>query len=267
MKINDVIEKILSHHPALTGDKPTCDGYKCGNPDDECTGIVTTVAASVEVIQKTIALGANLIVVHEPTFYTHMDTTDWLENNEIYKEKLALLNRHGIAVWRDHDHIHADKPDGIMYGIMMELGWQDYLEREEGFQFQFRLPPITVRNLARFLKDKIGLNAVRVIGNIDAEITTVAFVGHILFDEKKATQYANDNHIDVLIPGEAIDWTTVSYIRDAGQLGKHQALLHLGHMSMEELGMKWAANWIRDLIDAQLPVTFIRSADMYQYVI
>ena len=267
MKINDVIEKILAYHPAIATDKPTCDSYKCGNPEDECTGIVTSVAASIEVIRETIALGANLIIVHEPTFYTHMDTVDWLENNEVYQEKLALLNKHKITIWRDHDHIHAHKPDGIMHGVMMELGWQEYLANSEGFQCMFRLPKTTVRELSRFLMEKIGLNAVRVIGNIDAEITTVAFVGHILFDEKKTTQYANDNHVDVLIPGEAIDWTTVSYMRDAGQLGKHQALLHIGHMSMEELGMKWAVQWIGDLIDHQMPVTFIRSADMYQYIV
>ncbi|MCL2057870.1 MAG: Nif3-like dinuclear metal center hexameric protein [Oscillospiraceae bacterium] len=269
MKIQDVVDKILAYHPEIPDDKPgACDGFKCGNPGDDCTGIATSVAPSVDVIRRTAELGANLLIVHEPAFYTHLDKTEWLAGNEVFKEKKAILDKHGIAIWRDHDHIHSHKPDGIFHGNMMELGWQDYLVGEERFERYFRLPKTTVRALALFLKEKIGLNGVRVIGNIDAEVSTVAFVGHIYppTPEERATTFANDKDIDVLIPGELIDWTTASYMRDAGQLGKNKAILHIGHMSMEELGMKWAVNWIGDLISHELPVTFVRSADMYQYV-
>jgi putative NIF3 family GTP cyclohydrolase 1 type 2 len=268
MKIQDVVDKILAYHPDIPDKPGACDGFKCGNPQDECSGIVTSVAPSIEVIRKTAELGANLLIVHEPAFYTHLDQTEWLADNEVFQEKLALLNKHGISIWRDHDHIHAHKPDGIAYGNMMELGWQDYVMTDEGFTRSYRLPETTVRELALFLKEKLGLNGVRVIGNIDAEVSTVAFVGHIYppVPEQSATQLANDKDIDVLIPGELIDWTTASYMRDAGQLGKNKAILHIGHMSMEELGMKWAVNWISDLTGGSVPVTFVRSADMYQYV-
>ena len=65
MTIQQVIDAILAYHPGLSQDKPTCDGFKCGNPSDECRGIVTTCAASMKVIRKAIELGANLILVHE----------------------------------------------------------------------------------------------------------------------------------------------------------------------------------------------------------
>jgi putative NIF3 family GTP cyclohydrolase 1 type 2 len=271
MKIQEVVDRILAYHPQIADRSDGCDGFKSGNPQDECTGIVTSVAPSVEVIRKTAELGANLLIVHEPAFYTHLDKTDWLENNEVYLEKRELLNKHGIAIFRDHDHIHAHKPDGIAEGVMRELGWQDYLTegKDPSKPRFFTLPKTTVRELALFLKDKIGLNGVRVIGNIDAEVSTVAFAGHIYLPlpEERATILANDEDIDVLIPGELIDWTTASYMRDAGQLGKHKAILHLGHMNMEELGMKWAVQWIGELTCHQVPVTFVRSADMYQYVL
>lgn len=268
MKIKEITDKILAYHPPIPADKITCDGYKSGNPEDECTGIVTSVAPSVEVIRKTAELGANLLIVHEPAFYTHLDKTDWLENDEVFQEKFALLKKHGIAIWRDHDHLHAHKPDGIFQGVMTELGLQDYYVRTEYESFRiFRLPKTTVRELCLYLKDKLGLNGVRVIGNVNAEISTVAFVGHIYAPpEERPTRFVNESDVDVLIPSELIDWTTASYMRDAGQLGKNKAILHIGHMNSEELGMKWAVNWIGELIDHRLPVTFVRSADMYQYV-
>lgn len=265
MKIMEVIDRIIAYHPSLPDGKPTCDGFKCGNPREECTGIVTSVQASVDAIRKTGELGANLMIVHEPTFYTHMDQTDWLANHEVYQKKLALLNRYGIAVWRDHDRIHTHRPDGIMTGIAAELGWTDYAVATEGFHYSFILPETTARDVAALMKDRIGLNAVRVIGNIDAKITNVCFVGHIIGDERAVTQKINDEGIEVAVALEALDWTTSSYIRDAGQLGMNKALLLCGHMNTEELGMKWAVHWIRSLVP-DVPVTFVPSADLYQYV-
>lgn len=267
MKIQQIIDAILAYHPPFDR-TPTCDGFKCGNPEDECTGIVTSCAASINVIRKAIELGANLIIVHEPTFYTHMDKVDWLEGKfDVYDEKRKLLDDHGIAVWRDHDHIHTHVPDGIFYGVTAELGWQDYARGENPKRPEyFELPKTTVRELALFLKEKMGLNAVRVIGNVDAEISTVGFCGHVYppVPETIATELLNK--YDVIIPGELIDWTVASYARDAGQLGKNKAILHVGHISWEELGMKYAPNWIRPLIDPDIPITFVRSADLYDYV-
>jgi putative NIF3 family GTP cyclohydrolase 1 type 2 len=266
IKIREVIDRILAYHPAISADKPTCDGFKSGNPEDECTGIVTSIQASVDVIRKTQERGANLIIVHEPTFYTHMDQTQWLEDNEVYQKKLALLKRYGIAVWRDHDHIHAHHPDGIMTGIAAQLGWTDYAVNHSGFHYTFILPETTARDVAKLMKARFGLNAVRAIGNLDAKITKVCFVGHIISDEQAVTKRINDENIEVAVALEAFDWTTSSYIHDAGQLGLHKALLLCGHMNTEEAGMQWAIHWIHDLVP-EVPVTFIRCADLYQYVL
>ena len=269
MKIQEVIDRILAYHPALNRDV-TCDGFKTGNPADECTGVVTTCCVSVEVIRKTIALGANLILCHEPAFYLHYDPTDWLDGkNEVYDEKRALCDEHGIAIWRDHDHLHSHKPDGIRYGLMKELGWEDYLVGDADKPIHFRLPETTVRELAHFLKEKIGLNAVRVIGNLDGKVRGVVICGHILHspnNETAPTELLNRDDVDVLIPGEAIDWTAVCYARDAGQLGKNKAIISLGHINSEELGMKYAAVWVKELVGDAVPVQYVRSADLYQYV-
>lgn len=270
MTIQEVIDRILAYHPPIAPGK-TCDGFKCGDPGAEVTGIVTTCCASVDVIRRAIDLGANLIICHEPLFYLHYDPTDWLEGkNEVYDEKRRLLDAHGIAVWRDHDHIHAHRPDGIRYGLMRELGWEDYLLDDTDRIWRFRLPEITVRDLALFLKEKMQLNGVRVIGNADAAVRNVAVCGHIYLpspSETAPTELLNRDDVDVLIPGELIDWTTACYARDAGQLGKAKAILHVGHINSEELGMKYAARWIGELTEGIVPVTFVPSADMYQYVI
>ena len=86
MLISEVIDKLIAFHPPVD-EAHTCDTVKCGDPNRECSGIVVTCFASVDVIRKTIALGANLIIVHEPLFWNHEDKTDWLVQSEVFAEK------------------------------------------------------------------------------------------------------------------------------------------------------------------------------------
>ena len=270
MKIREVIEKILEYHPVLPKET-IIDRVLAGDPEQECTGIVTTCCCSVEVIRKAAELGANLIIPHEPLFWTHQGFTDWIEDSDVYQEKLKLLNENGIVVFRDHDHIHYHRPDGIRYGVMQELGWTKYCQTDlmtrERTRLSFKLPPTPLREIVSLFKEKLGLEYVRVVGNTEAVIENVVFCGHIEFNnETAATSILKEDGVDLLIPGEMIDWTAANFARDAAQLGKNKAILHLGHFNSEELGMKYAANWVVDLTDHKVPVTFVPSADIYHYL-
>ena len=120
MKIKDVIDRIQKAYgplPEMPGFS-TQDTYKCGDPDKKCTGVVSACAASIDVIRQSIALNANLIISHEPLFYSNPDQTEWLEGrSEVYEAKKKLLNDHGIVVWRDHDHMHFLDTDLIFQGL------------------------------------------------------------------------------------------------------------------------------------------------------
>jgi putative NIF3 family GTP cyclohydrolase 1 type 2 len=50
------------------------------------------ISASESVIEQAIAKGANLIIVHEPTFYNHLDETAWLVHDPIYQAKRRLID-------------------------------------------------------------------------------------------------------------------------------------------------------------------------------
>ena len=183
MKIREVVDRILAYHPHLEGYKG-CDDYKCGDPDQECTGIVTALTPNVSVIRRSIELGANLIVVHEPTFHTS-DDDGWSEDfeNSVLEEKLKLLNEHGIVIWRDHDHMHAHQPDSIFTGVLKYLGWEENVEvdTDTGMfaHYIVKIPEMSVKELADYLIDRIGLNGARIVGDPEKKVTRVALVGHL----------------------------------------------------------------------------------------
>jgi hypothetical protein len=123
--VKQVIETILKEIPRAPFPK-TVDQLRSGLPNQEVTGIVTTMFPTIEVINKTIKVGANFIIAHETPFYNNEDETEWLKQDDAYLFKVDLLNKHKIAVWRFHDYWHGHQPDGIAMGNLMKLGWAEY---------------------------------------------------------------------------------------------------------------------------------------------
>ncbi|MBO7698249.1 MAG: Nif3-like dinuclear metal center hexameric protein [Erysipelotrichaceae bacterium] len=282
MKIKEVIEKILEYHPQLKGYKG-CDDYKCGDPEKECTGIVSALTPNIAVIRKAIELKANLIIVHEPTFYTSDDGPGWFEDfpNDVYETKKKLLDENGIVVWRDHDHMHAHDPDSIFTGVLKYLGWQDKaeLDADTGLfaHYYVKIDEMSVREVADYLIEKIGINGARIVGDPDARVSRLAVVGHLYpMDYKKKDGSKGEYSVkvietlqkkaDVIIPGEVIDWTTLSYVRDAMELGMNKAVINIGHFNWEELGMRYMKDWLSELLQNKIEVTYVPSGDMYRYI-
>jgi len=141
-----------------------------GSYDAEVTGIVVTFMATVDVIRKATELGANLIITHEPTFYTGGDTTDWLENDPVYLEKKKLIESHGIAIWRYHDSMHMAQPDGIYAGLWKEIDWEKYLVSTDN-PWIYEIPETTLADLARFFREKLSGGVVRIVGNPDMKVS------------------------------------------------------------------------------------------------
>jgi putative NIF3 family GTP cyclohydrolase 1 type 2 len=77
MDVRSVVETIIRECKTPPLEK-TCDLLMAGDWRNEVTGIVTTFMATVDVIKDTISKGANLIITHEPTYFTGLDETDWL---------------------------------------------------------------------------------------------------------------------------------------------------------------------------------------------
>ena len=60
-------------------------------------------------------------------------------------------------------------------------------------------------------------------------------------------QALRGDHVDLLIAGEASEWETVEYVRDAAAQGRHKALILLGHEVSEEPGMEQCAKDLREV--------------------
>jgi putative NIF3 family GTP cyclohydrolase 1 type 2 len=219
----------------------TVDTLKSGSRDNEVTGIVTTMFATISVIKKAIAEKANFIIAHEPTFYNHTDDTDWLKDDKVYQYKAALLKDNNITVWRNHDYIHSHKPDGVMVGLADKLGWRKYMQ---GADSNYDIPPVTLKELIAHCKKTLGISNVRFIGDATDKCSKVLLMPGAAGGRNQITA-ASMAKPDTLIVGELSEWETAEYVRDARAAGEKLSLIVLGHADSEEPGSKYMVDWVK----------------------
>ncbi len=230
----------------------TVDKLKSGHPDQQVTGIATTFMATMGVLQQAEAMGLNMIITHEPTFYNHFDDRKPLARDPVQQGKIKYLDDHGLAVWRFHDHWHRTQPDGINHGMVDAFGWRDY---QVGNQMIFDIPKTTLQELSAYVTDHFQTSTVRNVGD---PLMEVERVGMVLGAAGSAAHMLmlNQLGVQVLIVGESREWETVEYVRDARTLGMDKALIIMGHADSEEEGMAYCAEWLRGFI-TQVPVKHI----------
>lgn len=276
MLIKEVIQTIKDHHyKAWNGheikDETTRDKVLYGDINQECTGVVTTIYASADVIKKAAELGANLIVAHESLFWNHGDHTDWLEDNRTFKLKKQLLDETGITVWRDHDHIHAGvdwdgmRVDGIFYGLAKELNWLDYVVHEPGNPKLFEIPKTPIRELAQYLMDKMNLKGIECLGNVDGMARRIMIPTHIIGpSDNQMLSLCEQYDVDTVLAMEITDFTLGIYMRDGAMLGQNRCILAIGHFNLEEPGMKWfGEEFLPTILPEDLKITFVQAGDSY----
>jgi len=288
MKVQEIIDKIMEHAAVPRKLERTCDILICGNPGMEVSGIVTSFMATVDVIREAVKLGANMIITHEPTWFSGADDTEWLANDAVYNEKKMLIERSNVAIWRYHDHMHMHRPDEIYEGITKELGWEPYrycpqekpaampdvpfdevkFDFVKNFSDYYVIPETTLLNLVGELKTKLHLDTTRIVGNPDMKCSRVGILvggGSLgLGDEKMPIKVMEAHDIHVMVCGDVVEWTLPAYANDSAQLGHRRAIIVAGHERTEEWGMKHMILWLAELTGT--PVTFVDAKDPYFYV-
>ena len=258
MTARQIVDRILAEIGCEVPED-TVDTFKAGDPDAAVTGVATTFLATLDVLRRAAARGLNLVITHEPTFYHHRDETQEIEPDAVLDLKRKLLADSGLVVWRLHDCWHRREPDGIDAGVIEALGWQDHLACAEPCILE--MPPTTVRELASSLKAGLGARSVRVIGDPRLRSGKVGLCVGAPAAIVQVRMLQRDD-VEVLVAGEAREWETVEYVRDAADAGLRKAIILLGHCVSEEAGMRYLAGWLGELIPA-VPVEFLPAGDPF----
>jgi putative NIF3 family GTP cyclohydrolase 1 type 2 len=255
------IIELIKQNIGVPWHEPTVDVFKAGDSSTAVTGIAVTMMATLDVLQRAVARGENLIITHEPVFFYHFDPKIPLESyhDPVYEAKQAFIKEHHLVVWRFHDFMHARKPDAILTGMVHALGWEKYQDREDGNVFH--LPPTTLKELAKTLKQQLEIHALRVVGDSNANVSIVGLspgfggfeVNRSIFQRKG---------VDVLIIGEAHEWEMAEYAADAVTANMKKGLIVLGHIPSEQAAMEECARWLKTFVK-DVPIEFVPAREPF----
>ena len=162
----DVDAYLRSLGPWVAWGRGTCDGFKHGDPDAPVTGIAVTWQAQQSALEEAHARGLNLVVTHEPTFYSHMDDDAALRATWPARQKLAYLDRTGLVVYRCHDVWDTYPGEGIVDAWSAHLGLGETIVRERYYRLH-AVPETSAHELARRIARRVaplGQQALQFIG-------------------------------------------------------------------------------------------------------
>lgn len=258
--IQDVIDAFIKTVPGAPLNA-TVDTIKAGDPSQKVSGIVTTMFPTIEVIKKAISLNANFIIAHEPSYYNHIDDTAWLKDDEVYRYKTDLLNKHNMVIWRCHDYIHEHVPDGVLTGVLGALEWNKYYDASN--PGLITIPETSFGNIIQLAKTKLNIEHVKIVGNKSQLCKRIVIMPGATGGTSQITSIQKTKP-DLLIVGEVNEWETSEYIRDLQLTGGKTSLLVLGHIVSEEPGMQWMMEWLNTHFPS-IKTTHIPSRDAFSW--
>ena len=253
------MKALLALQGVAWNDGSTRDRFKFGGPDTVVTGIATTFMGTFEAIKTASDQGLNMIIPHEDTFWNDADNTSIVENDPTYKVKVDFMAKNNIVVFRNHDHMHRQRPDFTFSGSAREVGLDPMHETAPDSR-RYVIPETTLGELAARVKKIRGDEAIRVVGDPRAKVRRVAIGAGM------ATPQNNSAEIDVVIGGEQREYDgtqdSPEYTMDAATLGIPKGWIIIGHNPSEESGMQEFADWLRPIVP-EVKVKHVRAGKVY----
>ena len=257
MKVINIIEKLIegSFKPEVT-----CDTVKAGDPNKEVKKIALSMFATADVIRQAKEWGADMLIVHEPTYYDHMDI---MIDTSVTRAKKKLIDESGIVIFRYHDCMHARIMDQVTEGELHYLGLSGEVERTP-YSASYILnsdKEITALEMAKLMEKELGIKHVRIAGSLNHKAKRIA----ACFGTPGGVfELLCDDTIDMVLTGEACEWKLSEYARDASLLGINKSLIVMGHICSERDGMRLLAERMKNNYP-DLDITYIECGEVYSY--
>ena len=234
MKIKELIEEL---DLIAEVSESTVDTVKCGDTERELTRLAVTMFPTVEVIKKAYEWGAEMLLVHEPTYFCDYDApldTD----TEVERKKRELVEETGLVIKRFHDHMHMAERDLIAEGGLHYLGLSGRVEKSPYYASSVLTldEPVSALEVARRFEERLGVTGIRIAGEREKGAKKIA----VCFGMSGGVySLLRDPEIEMVLSGEVScqDWQLSEYARDATALGINKSFLMIGHSDSEKGGM------------------------------
>lgn len=225
----------------------TVDKIIIGNPATKVRKIGTCWLPNWETCKNAVAAGVNVLITHEPTFYTHRDLDEvpgFLQRNSeftrsqyltLIEKKKSWINENGLVIIRNHDTLDALKERGIPFAFGQFLGFSNSdIIASRTYYNVYKFNRQSASSFARVIAGKLkelGQPGIAFYGDPAREVASVGIGTGWICDPM---DYA-DLKPDVFIAIDDIIRTHIQtvYAEDSGH-----PLIVINHGTSEEMGMR-----------------------------
>ena len=250
MKARDIREYFLSGADRVDPEH-TVDTFKHGDGEIEVESVGVTWMLTMDAIDEAERLGVNFVITHEPTFYTHYDDVEEVKDDPMYQAKRRRLDEVGLTVLRLHDCWDHWPEIGIGPSLakLLELTLVETGDRNP--RIYGTRAPTTLDAFAREVREKLGMDAVQVMGDADAKVERVGLAFGMSGGLVRLRGYVAMK-TDVIVAGELIHWQDIRYLQD-----NKCPLILTDHAASENPGMRSLAEFVQEQFG--VPTHFIET--------
>lgn len=231
----------------------TVDRIIIGDPGTRIKKIGTCWMPYWDTCKQAVKEGVNVLVTHEPTFYTHWDLDEKREYSDLEytrdqyrqlvesKKKWILDN--GLVIIRHHDTLDALKDRGIPYSFGKFLGFpnSDIINSKTYYNvYRVKKQPasIVAAGIAKRMAE-VGQPGVAFYGDPDYPVTSVGVGTGAICDPMRFADLKPD--LAIAIDDSVKTWTQTYFARDTGR-----PLVIVNHGATEEMGLRELRNIISE---------------------
>jgi putative NIF3 family GTP cyclohydrolase 1 type 2 len=246
---------LRSVHP---GPEPSVDRVIAGDPEMPVRGIAVMWTPTWAALREAKAQGCNVVVTHEPTFFSHLDLDGFEEAagkispaalnamSATRDEKLRWIERNGMVVIRCHDVLDL-MPGGVADSLVRKLGFSEaeVLVNEPYYRVVKVAPAQRADDLAKRLArafGEIGQPGVAFYGDPEKKVERLGLGTGYACEPWRFVELGAD--MCVTIDDRIKTWVETEWADDAGF-----PMIVIHHGTSEE----WGVHTLHELIAQRFP--------------
>jgi len=242
MKAREILEHFLSRAPWVDRAR-TVDRIIVGDPEKEVGRCVVTWIGSFAAVRAAAKRKADLLIVHEPTFWDHWDRSP--ETRPACAEKLSYIHEHGLVILRNHDCWDGWPEIGIPWAWAQFLGLEGkpVATGPGRYQQRYDIEPVPFGKFAAKVAERtatIGEPMVEAVGDPRKRVSKIGIGTGCYCNVLKFIEVGCDCCI-VCDDGANFYWEGVQFAEDRGV-----SVITVNHGTSEEPGMVTLARYVKE---------------------
>lgn len=222
----------------------TVDRIIMGDPEKHIRKILVTWISSFDAVRIAVQRGFDMLITHEPTFWSHLDEAEVTQASKIGRSKKRFIEEAGLVILRNHDVWDRMPEIGITWawGRFLGLGSKPVDINAQGYQHRYDIHAVPLDTLARKIAKQtaiLGDPVVQVIGDGSREVSKVAIGAGCICDPLISQEMGCD--VSIVCDDGSRYWGNIQYALDS-----NHPIIRVNHGISEEPGMVTLTQYIND---------------------